>query len=151
MGLSYFQSFVSYFISSARLKFNVDGRSIPLGTSYLSVRCAEDQGFFFLKRTNSISKMILQFRQNNTNEWETIVKVNESGPFLTDISTDTETHLVRNGTCIFGMPGCMIYANISIHLETCVNYLYPSFRCQTFDKTNTVDMSREVQLEITGK
>lgn len=45
----------------------------------------------------------------------------------------------------------MIYANISIHLETCKDDTYPSFRCQSIDETNTIDSSKEVQLEITGK
>uniref|UniRef100_A0A8W8MC94 Ig-like domain-containing protein n=1 Tax=Magallana gigas TaxID=29159 RepID=A0A8W8MC94_MAGGI len=44
----------------------------------------------------------------------------------------------------------MIYAEISIHLKTCKDDPYPSFRCQIIDGTNTIDSSEEVQLEITG-
>lgn len=95
--------------------------------------------------------MILQFRQNKTNKWETIVKANKFGLFLTSNSTDIETHLPRKGVCDYYMLECMIYASILIHLETCKNDLYPTFRCQIIDGTNTIDSSEEVQLEITGK
>lgn len=96
-------------------------------------------------------ELILQFRQNKTNEWETIVKSNRFGSFLTSNSTDIETHLLGNRTCDYYMFGCMIYAKISIHLKTCKDDPYPSFRCQIIDGTNTIDSSEEVQLEITGK
>nr|XP_034308564.1 uncharacterized protein LOC117683474 [Crassostrea gigas] len=52
--------------------------------------------------------------------------------------------------CDYHRFGCMIYANISIHLETCKDNLFPSFRCQLIDGPNTIDSSKEVQLEITG-
>lgn len=53
--------------------------------------------------------------------------------------------------CDYYMFRCMIYAEISIHLKTCKDDPYPSFRCQIIDGTNTFDSSEEVQLEITGK
>lgn len=97
------------------------------------------------------SEMILQFRQNKTNEWETIVKVNDVGLFITNISTAIETHLGRNGTCGYRKFRCTIDARISIHVNTCENNFIPSFRCQILNGRNSVYSSREVQLEITGK
>lgn len=119
---------------------------IQLGTSYVSVMCIN-----FSPHHQYGFELILQFRQNKTNEWETIVKSNRFGSFLTSNSTDIETHLLRKKRCDYYMFGCMIYANISIHLETCKDNLFPSFRCQFIDGPNTIDSSKEIQLEITGK
>lgn len=136
----------------------VSNTQISLGTSYVSVRCISDQyrkGIFWDKKSRF--ELFLQCRQNKTNDWETIVQLNDSGSFITNISTAIETHLVRNETCVYRSfqyeMGCRIYANISIHLETCKDYLNPSFRCQfvDIDRKNAVDVSDEVQVQITSK
>ncbi|XP_065928833.1 uncharacterized protein [Magallana gigas] len=131
--------------SKARILISVPSIRIPLGTSYLSVMCID-----FSHHHEYGFELILQFRQNKTNEWETIVKANRFGSFLTSKSTDIETRLLRNRRCDYYMSECMIDARISIHLKTCKDDPYPSFRCQIIDGTYTIDSSREVQLEITG-
>lgn len=100
--------------------------------------------------------MFLQFRQNQTSEWETIVEVNESGTFLINSVTAIETDLDRNEKCdMFNryrvLIGCQIYANISIHLETCKDHLFPSLRCQLSNGTDIIDSSGDFKLEIKGK
>lgn len=102
--------------------------------------------------------MFLQFRQNQTSEWKTIVEVNESGTFLINSVTAIETDLERNETCnMLRFNGdrllirCQIYANISIHLETCKDHLFPSLRCQLSNGTDIIDSSWDFELEITGK
>lgn len=130
-----------------------------MGTSYISVTCDLNRKWtLFLWDDTRYSKieLFLQCRQNKTNDWQTIVKLSDSGSFITNISEDIETHLEKNGTCGYDddqySKGCRIYANISIHLESCKGYLDPSFRCQLFDKERRiVDGSREVQVEITSK
>lgn len=125
-----------------------------MGTSYISVTCDRRSGFIFGVDTRySKIELFLQCRQNKTNDWQTIVKLSDSGSFITNISKDIETHLEKNGTCgNRNGRGCRINANISIHLESCEGYLDPSFRCQLFDieKGNTVS-SKKVQVEITSK
>lgn len=114
----------------------------------MSVRCSD---FVHWRHFEYDPELILQFRQNKTNKWETTVKANRFGSFLISRSTDIETHLLRNETCDYHMFMCTIHAIISIHLKTCKDDPYPSFRCQIIDGTNTTDSSKEVQLEITGK
>lgn len=135
---------------------DVSSRSIPIGKSYLSVSCIHRRVYVATK--DSRPEMFLQFRQNQTSEWETIVEVNKAGTFLINSVTAIETDLERNEPCIMSrfysdiyQINCWIYANISIHLETCKDNLFPSFRCQLIDGPNTIDSSKEVQLEITGK
>lgn len=137
-----------WFRFSAQIDIYVISIPIPLGTSYVSVGCRD---YTYLRHSGYALGLILQFRQNKTNEWETIVKANRFGSFLTSNSTDIETNLLRNRTCDYYKFGCMIYANISIHFDMCKDNLFPSFRCQFIDGPNTVDSSKEVQLEITGK
>lgn len=126
-----------------------------MGTSYISVSCdLNDIQWIFWGIRNYIKiELFLQCRQNKTNDWQTIVKVSDSGSFITNISKDIETHLEKNETCgNRNGKGCRIDANISIHLESCNGYLDPSFRCQLFniEKGNTVS-SKKVQVEITSK
>lgn len=139
-------SSVISFHFSAQIHISVTSIPIQLRTSYFSVRCID---FSYYHRYGF--ELILQFRQNKTNQWETIVKANRFGSFLTSNSIDIGTQLLRNRMCDYYMFRCMIYANISIHLETCKYNLFPSFRCQFIDGPNTIDSSKEVQLEITGK
>lgn len=134
---------------SAQIPIYVTSGPISLGTSDVSVSCTDFGYRRFFEYEDF--EMILQFRQNKTNEWETIVKVNDVGSFITNISTAIETHLEIKETCGYRMLQCAIYASISIHMNTCEYNLYPSFRCQILNGTNSVDSSREVQLEITGK
>lgn len=146
IGFSYFPIH-QWFRFSAQIDIYIISIPIPLGTSYVSVRCRD---YTYWRHSGYDLGLILQFRQNKTNEWETIVKSNRFGSFLTSNSTDIETNLLRNRMCDYHRFGCMIYANISIHLETCKDNLFPSFRCQLIDGPNTIDSSKEVQLEITG-
>lgn len=133
---------------------DVSSRSIPIGKSYLSVRCNPLR--LFVATKVSRPEMFLQFRQNQTSEWKTIVEVNESGTFLINSVTAIETDLERNETCnMLRFNGdrllirCQIYANISIHLETCKDHLFPSLRCQLSNGTDIIDSSWD--FEITGK
>lgn len=148
----------NFFSEQSAVEIYVSNTQISLGTSYISVRCISDQyrkGIFGDKKSRI--ELFLQCRQNKTNDWETIVQLNDSGSFITNISTAIETHIERNETCDFfgylNKMGCRIYANISIHLETCKDYLNPSFRCQfvDIDRKNAVDVSDEVQVQITSK
>eukprot|EP00105_Crassostrea_gigas_P017999 XP_011435983.1 PREDICTED: uncharacterized protein LOC105334289 isoform X1 [Crassostrea gigas] len=139
------QSVVEIYVSNTQLS---------VGTSYISVTCDRTWGWFYWDKTKI--KLFLQCRQNKSSYWETIVKLNDSGSFITNISKDIETHLEKNGTCDYDDyrygKECRIYANISIHLESCKGYLDPSFRCQIFDiERIAVRGSREVQVEITSK
>lgn len=133
----------------------VTNTQISVGTSYISVSCdLNDIQWIFWGIRNYIKiELFLQCRQNKTNDWQTIVKVSDSGSFITNISKDIETHLEKNETCgNRNGKGCRIDANISIRLESCNGYLDPSFRCQLFniEKGNTVS-SKKVQVEITSK
>lgn len=138
------------------MKIYVTNTQISVGTSYISVSCDLYRKITFIFwgiRNTSKIELFLQCRQNKTNDWQTIVKLSESGSFITNISKDIETHLEKNGTCgNRNGRGCRINANISIHLESCKGYLDPSFRCQLFniEKGNTVS-SKKVQVEITSK
>lgn len=149
----------NFFSEQSAVEIYVSNTQISLGTSYISVRCISDQyrkGIFGDKKSRI--ELFLQCRQNKTNDWETIVQLNNSGSFITTISTAIETHIERNETCDYRSSfqyemGCRIYANISIHLETCKDYLNPSFRCQfvDIDTKNAVDVSDDVQVQITSK
>lgn len=147
----------NFFSEQSAVEIYVKNAQISLGTSYISVRCKSDRMKSSFLDKNSRNELFLQCRQNKTNDWETIVQLNDSGSFITNISTAIETHLVRNKTCDYRSikyeKGCRIYANISIHLETCKDYLNPSFRCQfvDIDTKNAVDVSDEVQVQITSK
>lgn len=132
---------------SAQIDIFVTSVPISLGTSYVSVFCMDNDYRRFFGYEDF--EMILQFRQNKTNEWETIVKVNDVGSFITNKSTAIETHFGRKKPCGYRL--CTIDARISIHMNTCENNFIPSFRCQIRNGRNSVDSSREVQLEITGK
>lgn len=141
---------------SELIYIDVSSRSIPIGKSYLSVRCNPLR--LFVATKVSRPEMFLQFRQNQTSEWKTIVEVNESGTFLINSVTAIETDLERNETCnMLRFNGdrllirCQIYANISIHLETCKDHLFPSLRCQFSNGTDIIDSSWDFELEITGK
>lgn len=129
-------------------------RSITLGESYLSVTsCEQFSRNYFRNKTNDWRpELFLQFRQNKTNKWETLIEVNKSGTFITNISKAIKTDIVRNETCDNNRyrSRCTIYANISMHLETCKDNLFPSFRCQYSDGTDT-EISRDLELEIKGK
>lgn len=149
MILSQFRNF--FFSEQSDVIIYATNTQISLGTSFISVMC---QPRVYKKGKYSGFEILLQCRQNKSSYWETIVKLNDSGSFITNISKDIETHLERNGTCDYGYgKGCGIYANISIHLESCKGYLDPSFRCQLFDIGGriAVDSSKEVQVEISSK
>lgn len=129
----------------------VSSRSITLGESYLSVTCMHFPSRYF--RTNdSRLGFFFQFRQNKTNKWETLIEVNGSGTFITNISKAIKTDIKINETCYNNRyrSRCRIYANISMHLETCKDNIFPSFRCQFSDGTDT-EISRDLELEIKGK
>lgn len=135
---------------------DVSSRSIPIGKSYLSVSCIDRRVYVATK--DSRPEMFLQFRQNQTSEWETIVEVNKSGTFLINSVTAIETDLERNEPCIMSrlysdryQINCWIYANISIHLETCKDHIFPSLRCQLSNGTEIIDRSMDLELEIKGK
>lgn len=153
--LSYCLRFVFFFPEQLDVEIYVTNTQISVGTSYISVSCdLNDIQWIFWGIRNYIKiELFLQCRQNKTNDWQTIVKVSDSGSFITNISKDIETHLEKNETCgNRNGKGCRIDANISIHLESCNGYLDPSFRCQLFniEKGNTVS-SKKVQVEITSK
>lgn len=153
--LSYCLRFVFFFPEQLDVEIYVTNTQISVGTSYISVSCdLNDIQWIFWDIRNYIKiELFLQCRQNKTNDWQTIVKVSDSGSFITNISKDIETHLEKNETCgNRNGKGCRIDANISIHLESCNGYLDPSFRCQLFniEKGNTVS-SKKVQVEITSK
>lgn len=143
------------FLSEQYINIYVGAGAISLGQSYLSVSCMSYSYMMMIYGTNdSKYEMFLQFRQNKTNEWETIVEVNKSGTFITSISKDIETHLERNETCFIGYRyriRCRITANISIHSRTCKDHLFPSLRCQLSNGTGIIDSSTELELEIKGK
>lgn len=145
-----------FFFSEQYVGIYVTNTKISVGTSYISVNCDLYGKSIFRDKYSKI-EFHLQCRLNKTNDWQTIVLLNDSGPFITNISKDIETHLERNETCdYYGYrygKGCRIYANISIHLESCKGYLDPSFRCQIFDieRRIAVDGSGEVQVEIASK
>lgn len=152
MLIEFYQLFGVFFFSE-RTYIDVSSRSISLGESYLSVTCQQLMFWYFRTKTNYWRlEMFLQFRQNKTNEWETIIEVNGSGTFITNISKAIETDIERNETCYNNryQSRCMIYANISMHLETCKDNIFPSFRCQFSDGTDT-EISRDLELEIKGK
>ncbi|XP_065928832.1 uncharacterized protein [Magallana gigas] len=135
---------------------DVTNTQISVGTSYISVNCGLYGKIIFRDKYSKI-ELHLQCRQNKTNDWQTIVLLNDSGSFITNISKDIETNLEKNGTCDYDdnryCKGFRIYAKISIHLESCKGYLDPSFRCQLFDIYGRFkgDRSKEVQLEISSK
>nr|XP_019925316.2 uncharacterized protein LOC105334289 [Crassostrea gigas] len=135
---------------------DVTNTQISVGTSYISVNCGLN-GKSIFKDGYSKIELHLQCRQNKTNDWQTIVLLNDSGSFITNISKDIETNLEKNGTCDYDYnrycKGFRIYAKISIHLESCKGYLDPSFRCQLFGIYGRFkgDRSKEVQLEISSK
>lgn len=142
---------------SELIYIDASSRSIPIGKSYLSVSCSTPYRLFVAIKV-SRPEMFLQFRQNQTSEWETIVEVNESGTFLINSVTAIETDLERNETCNILrynrnrlLTRCQIYANISIHLETCKDHLFPSLRCQLSNGTDIIDSSWDFKLEIKGK
>lgn len=142
-----------FFFSEQYVGIYVTNTKISVGTSYISVNCDLYGKSIFRDKYSKI-ELHLQCRQNKTNDWQTIVLLNDSGSFITNISKDIETHLEKNGTCDYRYgKGCGIYANISIHLESCKGYLDPSFRCQLFDIGGriAVDSSKEVQVEISSK
>lgn len=149
---------VIVFFFSERTLIYVGSRSISLGESYLSVtRCDQfSRKGFRIKTNDSRPELFLQFRQNKTNKWETLIEVNGSGTFITNISKAIKTDIVRNETCDNNRYRyryrlqCTIYANISMHLETCKDNLFPSFRCHFSDGTDT-EISRDLELEIKGK
>lgn len=152
--LSYCLRFVFFSPEQSVVEIYVSNTQLSVGTSYISVTCDRTWGWFYWDKTKI--KLFLQCRQNKSSYWETIVKLNDSGSFITNISKDIETHLEKNGTCDYDDyrygKECRIYANISIHLESCKGYLDPSFRCQIFDiERIAVRGSREVQVEITSK
>lgn len=133
----------------------VSSRSISIGKSYLSVSCGLIRPY--VVSNDSRYGMSIEFRQNQTSEWQTIVEVNESGTFLINSVTVIETDLERNETCdMFRFSGfylirCQIYANVSIHLETCKDHLFPSFRCQFPNGIDIIGSTRNLELEIKGK
>ncbi|XP_065929730.1 uncharacterized protein [Magallana gigas] len=139
--------------SEELIYIDVSSRSIPIGKSYLSVSCY-DRFRLYVATKDSRPEMFLQFRQNQTSEWETIVEVNEAGTFLINSVTAIETDLERNKPCTrgrFNIIRCWIYANISIHLETCKDHIFPSLRCQLSNGTEIIERSRDLELEIKGK
>lgn len=149
MLIEFYQLFVFF---SEWTFIHVGSSSISLGESYLSVtRCDQvSKRYFRIKTNDTRPEMFLQFRQNKTNKWETLIEVNESGTFITNISKAIKTDIVSNETCYKYRDQCRIYANISMHLETCKDNLFPSFRCQFSDGTDT-EISRDLELEIKGK
>lgn len=150
MLIEFFQLFGFF---SELIYIDVSSRSIPIGKSYLSVSCY-DRFRLYVATKDSRPEMFLQFRQNQTSEWETIVEVNEAGTFLINSVTAIETDLERNKPCTrgrFNIIRCWIYANISIHLETCKDHIFPSLRCQLSNGTEIIERSRDLELEIKGK
>lgn len=145
-----------FFFSEQYVGIYVTNTKISVGTSYISVNCGLNGKSIFRDEYSKI-ELHLQCRQNKTNDWQTIVLLNDSGSFITNISKDIETHLEKNGTCDYDYnrycKGFRIYAKISIHLESCKGYLDPSFRCQLFGIYGRIkgDRSKEVQLEISSK
>lgn len=73
---------VDFFFNPTESVFlRVRYKKIPLGKSKNDLRC-------FTKSRGEIAQMAFEFRQNNSDEWRSFLKVNESGSFPTNNRND---------------------------------------------------------------
>lgn len=117
-------------------------KKIPLGKSKNDLRC-------FTKSRGEIAQMAFEFRQNNSDEWRSFLKVNESGSFPTNNRNDI--NILSIGDCSLSYHSCSIYASISQYHCPSYSESYPRFRCQVFNESLHVDISDEVKVQIRGK
>lgn len=131
-----------FFNPTESVFFRVRYKKIPLGKSKNDLRC-------LTKSRGEIAQMAFEFRQNNSDEWRSFLKVNESGSFPTNNRNDI--NILAIGDCSLLYHSCSIYASISQYHCPSYSESYPRFRCQVFNESLHVDISDEVKVQIRGK
>lgn len=139
---SIFKQWLIFFSIQQSLSFYAYVIKIPLGKSKNDLRC-------LTKSRVEIAQMAFEFRQNNSDEWRSFLKVNESGSFPTNNRNDI--NILSIGDCSLSYHSCSIYASILQYHCPSYSESYPRFRCQVFNESLHVGISDEVKVQIRGK